>query len=152
MIERQRESHTPLSVAPPESFFESNRNLDFSSDIWTLACAIWSILGQRPLFEDILATQDDITAEQVDTLGKLPSEWWSKWRARYEYFNEYGEPNKDRQVRSWEDRFEKHIQSPRRQAGIPEFDTEEKAAVMEMLQSMLCFKPERRSTVKDCWI
>ncbi|KAK9238400.1 kinase-like protein, partial [Lipomyces kononenkoae] len=95
------ESHVPLPFAPPEVCFEPQRSLSFSSDIWTLACAIWAILGQRPLFEEILATQDDITAEQVDVLGNLPPEWWAKWDARHEYFGEMGEPNSDRHVRTW---------------------------------------------------
>lgn len=59
-------------------------------------------------------------------------------------FDEAGEPNQDRYVRSWEDRFEKHIQLPRQKAGIPVFDMKEKAAVMDMLRSMLCFEPEKR--------
>ena len=109
--ENRYESRTPLAFAPPEACFEPERSLSFSSDIWTLACAIWLILGQRPLFEDILVTQDDITAEQVDVLGKLPSEWWEKWNERHEYYNEEGEPNQDQDVRSWDDRFETHIQN-----------------------------------------
>ncbi|KAE8313934.1 kinase-like protein [Aspergillus transmontanensis] len=147
--ENRRESRTPLAFAPPEARFEPERNLSFSSDIWTLACAIWLILGQRPLFEDILATQDDITAEQVDVLGKLPLEWWEKWNEKHEYFSEEGEPNQDRDVRFWDNRFEAHIQRPRRKAGITEFDREEKIAVIDMLRSMLSFKPEARLTAQD---
>jgi len=148
LTEHRCGSHAPLSCVPPEARFEPERGLSFSSDIWTLACSIWIILGQRPLFEDILATPDDITAEQVDTRGKLPQEWWEKWEARHEYFDESGEPNQGRQVRSWEDRFEKHIQLPRQKAGIPRFDMEEKAAVMDMLRSMLSFEPEKRLTAQ----
>jgi hypothetical protein len=101
------------------------------------------------LFEDILATPDDITAEQIDTLGKLPLLWWEKWEARQEYFLESGEPNQGRHVRPWEHRFETHIQLPRQEVGIPGFDMEEKAAVMDMLRSMLSFEPEKRPTAQD---
>ncbi|KAJ5950798.1 uncharacterized protein N7479_009211 [Penicillium vulpinum] len=148
-IEYRYSSHTPISFTPPEARFDPECGLSFSADIWTLACSIWIILGQRPLFEDILATPDDITAEQVDTRGKLPLRWWEKWAARHRYFDESGKPNQGRQVRSWEDRFEKHIQLPRQQAGIPGFDVEEKAAIMNMLRSMLCFEPEKRLTARD---
>lgn len=149
LTEHRCGSRAPLSFVPPEARFEPERGLSFSADIWTLACSIWIILGQRPLFEDILATSDDITAEQVDTLGKLPPRWLEKWEARHEYFNESGEPNPGRHVRSWEDRLEKHIQLPRQKAGIPGFDLEEKAAVMKMLRSMLSFEPEKRLTARD---
>ncbi|KAJ5138773.1 uncharacterized protein N7515_003621 [Penicillium bovifimosum] len=142
-------SHAPISFMPPEARLEPERGLSFSADIWTLACSIWIILGQRPLFEDILATPDDIIAEQVDTRGNLPLRWWEKWAARHEYFDESGKPNQGRQVRPWEDRFEKHIQLPRQQAGIPGFDAEGKAAVMNMLRSMLTFEPENRPTAQS---
>ena len=44
------ESHAPLSFMPPEAKFEPERGLSFPADIWTLACSIWIILGQRLLF------------------------------------------------------------------------------------------------------
>ena len=134
---------------PPEARFGPELGLSFPADIWTLACSIWIILGQRPLFEDILATPDDITAEQVDTLGELPLRWQKNWEARHEYFDESGNPNQGRQVRSWDERFEKHIQLPRQKATVSAFDAEEKAAVMDMLRSMLSFEPEKRLTAHD---
>ncbi|CAI7574136.1 unnamed protein product [Penicillium glandicola] len=142
-------SHAPLSFVPPEALFEPERSLSFSADIWSLACSIWIILGQRPLFDDILATADDITAEQVDALGSLPLRWWEKWEARHEYFDKNGKPNEGRQVISWDDRFERHIQLPRQKIGTPGFDVEEKAAVMNMLKSMLVFEPEKRLTAQE---
>lgn len=53
-------------------------------------------------------------------------------------------------LRSWdsipiENYFESHIQRPRREARIPVLETDEKAAVMDMLQSMPSFKPDERS-------
>lgn len=149
LTEHRCASHAPLSFVPPEARFEPEQGLSFPADIWSLACCIWIILGQRPLFEDILATSDDITAEQVDTLGKLPLRWWEKWEARHEYFDESGKPNQGRQVRSWDDRFEKHIQLPRQKAGILGFGVEEKGAVMDMLRAMLLFEPEKRLTAQD---
>ncbi|KAH8427676.1 uncharacterized protein LDX57_005386 [Aspergillus melleus] len=147
--EDRYESHAPIAFAPPEAVFEPNKPLSFPSDIWTLACSIWSILGQRPLFEEILATQDDITAEQIDVLGGLPLEWWNQWQGRHEYFDEDGKSRSDRHIRSWEDRFESHIQRPRLEAGIPCVGSEEKTAILDMLRSMLSFRPEMRATARD---
>lgn len=141
-------SHTPLSFVPLEARFEPDRNFSVSADIWSLACSVWIILGQRPLFEDIPATPDDNTAEQVDTIGNLPPRWWEKWKARHEYFDGRGHPNQDRNVRSWEDRFEKQIPLPRQKAGMSTFDEEEKDAVMDMLRSMLFFEPQKRYTAR----
>ncbi|KAJ5086189.1 hypothetical protein N7532_010960 [Penicillium argentinense] len=72
--EQKYKSCIPSIIRPPEARFEPNKPLSFSTYIWTLACTIWSIIIQRPLFEGFLATEDDMTCEHVDTLGVLPLE------------------------------------------------------------------------------
>jgi serine/threonine protein kinase len=147
--EPKYESRTPLVIRSPEARFEPNRPLSFSSDIWTLACTIWSIIAQRPLFEGFLATEDDITCEHVDTLGVLPPEWWRKWEARRYKFSEDGKPKNRNPFRSWDDRFEDSVQQPRRDSGIPSFDAGERDAIFDMLRGMLSFKPENRPTTQQ---
>ena len=137
-------SHTPLSIRPPEVRFESGTALSFSSDIWTLACTIWSILGSRPIFEGFLATQDDITGEQVDALGKLPSAWWSKWEGRHQKFTEAGSPIEGRSVQCLKERYEYSLQHLRRRKGMPLYSQEEGAAILAMIRSMLSFLPSDR--------
>ncbi len=143
------ESHTPISIRPPETRFAPKQPLSFSTDIWTLACAIWAISGQRPLFDGTLATEDDITYEQVQALGMLPPEWWEQWDAGRHWFTKAGEPVENRPVRSWEDRFEYSIQKPRRDEGLTAFDPEEKSAICAMLRSMFSFRPEDRPTAQQ---
>ncbi|KAM5431951.1 hypothetical protein McanMca71_005922 [Microsporum canis] len=139
----------PTPFLPPEAYFEPEKRISFPIDIWTLACAIWSILGSRALFDGTLATHDDISQQQIDILGELPHKWWNKWEARYKYFDERGKPKKDRYVfPALEDRFEKHIQEPRRKDSVGEFDREETAALLVMLRSMLAFRPEERATIE----
>jgi serine/threonine protein kinase len=147
--EPKYESHTPLVIRPPEARFEPNNPLSFSSDIWTLAYTIWSIIAQRPLFEGFLATEDDITCEHVDTLGILPPEWWGRWEARRLKFTEDGKPINRNPFRSWVDRFEDSVQQPRRDSGIPSFDAREREALFNMLRPMLSFRPENRPTTKQ---
>ncbi|KAE8349447.1 kinase-like domain-containing protein [Aspergillus coremiiformis] len=147
--ELKYESHTPLIIRPPEARFEPNRPLSFSSDIWTLACTIWAIIAQRPLFEGFLATEDDMTCEHVDTLGPLPPEWWKRWEARRHKFTEDGMPINRNPFRSWGDRFEDSVQQPRRDSGMPSFDAKERDAIFDMLRPMLSFRPENRTTTKQ---
>ncbi|CEO58553.1 Putative Complex: human SRPK2 bound unphosphorylated (Precursor) [Penicillium brasilianum] len=147
--EPKHESRTPLVIRPPEARFEPNKPLSFSSDIWTVACTIWSIIAQRPLFEGFLATEDDMTCEQVDTLGVLPPEWWRKWEARRHKFSEDGKPINREYFRSWDDRFEDSVQQPRQDSGMPMFDTRERDAIFDMLRPMLSFRPENRPTTKQ---
>ncbi|KAL2802759.1 kinase-like protein [Aspergillus granulosus] len=147
--ELKYESRTPMVVSPPEARFEPKKPLSFSSDIWTLACAIWSIIAERPLFEGFLATEDDITCEHVDALGVLPPEWWRKWEARRQFFTEDGKPMNRDPFRSWDDRFEDSVQEPRRDNGMPLFDARERDAIFDMLRPMFSFRPENRPTTQQ---
>lgn len=142
-------SHTPLPIRPPETRFEPTKPLSPSSDIWSLACTIWSIIAQRPLFESFFATEDLVTREQVDTLGILPPEWWKRWEGRQDKFTGDGMPINRNPFRSWEDRFEDSIQQPRKDAGMPLFDMTEKKAISQMLRPMLAYRPEDRPSTKD---
>ncbi|RAH82855.1 kinase-like protein [Aspergillus japonicus CBS 114.51] len=99
----------PGWFGPPEARF-SDEPLSFASDIWTLACTIWEILGQRPLFETFFPSPDRVTAEQVEVLGKLPDEWWGKWGRRLDWFSEEGELDLRR--------FEDSVQKPRAEVGF----------------------------------
>lgn len=147
--ELRYESRTPLVIRPPETRFEPNKPLSFSSDIWTLACTIWSIIAQRPLFEGFLATEDDMICEQVDTLGVLPPEWWRKWEARRHKFSDDGKPINRTYFRSWDDRFEDSVQQPRQGKGMPMIDASERDAIFDMLRPMLSFRPEDRPTTQQ---
>ncbi|KAF9239522.1 hypothetical protein DTO013E5_9360 [Penicillium roqueforti] len=69
------ESHTPLIGRPREARFEPHKPLSFPSDIWSLGCSLWNIIGQSSLFDGMFATEDSITGGQVDALGMLPPEW-----------------------------------------------------------------------------
>ncbi|KAG2420059.1 hypothetical protein HFD88_004857 [Aspergillus terreus] len=95
--EEKFESHTPHLIRPPEARFEPTKPLTFSSDIWTLACTIFDILAQRPLFEGFLTNEDDMTCQQIDALGPLPAEWEEAWAAHRNKLAEDGQPVKRNQ-------------------------------------------------------
>ena len=147
-------SKTLPLLQPPEARF-SDEPLSFASDIWTLACTIWEVFGQRPLFEAFFATPDRVTAEQVETLGILPPEWWGKWSKRLEWFNEEGELDLNKTARahdgvrlSWDQRFDYCIQEPRTEAGLGPVVESERRAFKAMLLSMLAFRPNERATAQ----
>ena len=144
-------SKTLPLLQPPEARF-SDEPLSFASDIWTLACTIWEIMGQRPLFDAFFPNADRVTAEQVEVLGVLPPEWWAKWSRRMEWFNEEGDllPNgHDCERRTWEKRFGYCVQEPRAEAGLETVTEIERRAFNEMLQSMLVFRPKDRATAQQ---
>lgn len=84
------ESFTPLIIRPPEALFEPTTPLYFASDIRSLGCIIFELLAHRPLIDDILATPDDITSQQVHLQGIMPAEWWSRWEDRPTYSDKTG--------------------------------------------------------------
>lgn len=102
--------------------FEPKRGFSFPADIWCHPRSMWIILDQRPLSEDMLANPDDITAEQVGTLGQFPRRWWETWEARQEYFDGSDNPSQSRQGRTRDDRCETHSQLPRQKAGMVSWD------------------------------
>lgn len=147
-------SKTLPLLQPPETRF-SNDPLSFASDIWTLACTIWEVFGQRPLFEAFLPTADRVIAEQVEVLGVLPAEWWGKWDRRSEWFNEEGELDPKQGIchdgvhRAWDHRFDYCIQEPRAEVGMEIVTEKERRAFEVMLRSMLVFRPEGRATAQQ---
>ncbi|KAL9099993.1 MAG: hypothetical protein Q9163_004574 [Psora crenata] len=148
--EARNESHMPLPTRPPEALFEP-KSLSFPSDIWSLGCLLWSVLGQRPLFEIWIWDEDDLIADQVCTLGILPAEWWSQWEARNKWFTEDITPlNPDNvNYRSLEDRFDRYIQQPRYEEGMGHFEIGEKEALLTMLRAMITYRPKDRITAAE---
>ncbi|KAF5596095.1 kinase domain-containing protein [Fusarium pseudoanthophilum] len=152
-------SSTPLDICPPEARFEPTTPLSFSADIWTLAHAIWAVMGLRTIFGSCLLSEDDVTQEQVDTLGRLPDEWWSKWDARSRWFMEDGSHKKGRCPEKLEGRFKSSIQDPRRKYGMEILGEKESHAFREMIWWMLSYRPGDRPTAEQllntewmkCW-
>ncbi|GAB1206986.1 hypothetical protein APSETT445_005690 [Aspergillus pseudonomiae] len=142
-------SNVPDTLAPPEVHCEPDKLLSFPSDIWTLACTIWTIIGQRPLFEGFHPSADWMIKEHVDALGKLPPQWWLQWNSRAQWFNEDGTRHSGATARPLVQRFHDAVQEPRRQSGMGEIGPEEKTALFAMLHAMLAFRPEERLTAME---
>lgn len=147
--ETRVESFTPLQIRPPEARFEPKKPLSYSSDIWSLGCMIWAILGVRPFLDSWLFGPDDATADQVDALGPMPVEWWETWEGRSKQFAGNGQPKEGREVWTFDQRFEDAIQAPRRRRGTEVMDDEERDALFAMIRGMLLFRPEDRMSASQ---
>ncbi|KAI0469698.1 kinase domain-containing protein [Xylariaceae sp. FL0804] len=139
-------SCTPLTIRPPEARFEPTTPLLYSSDIWSLGCVIWEILGVKPFLDSWLFSMDDATADQVDALGPMPDEWWDAWQGSPKHFVANGKPREGRDTWTFDRRFEDAIQSPRRRRGMEEIGPEERDALMSMVKDVLVFRPAHRLT------
>ncbi|KAF6794256.1 protein kinase domain-containing protein [Colletotrichum musicola] len=132
-----------------ESRFESYTPLSHASEIWSLGCVIWGMLGVRPFLDSWLFGPDDATADQVDALGPMPGEWWEAWDWRSKQFRENGKPKEGREVWSFEQRFHDAIQEPRRRSGLEAMSDPERDALCEMIRGMLVFRPDGRLSAEE---
>lgn len=153
-----RECNTPLAKRAPETLFEPETYISYPSDIWSLGTAIWEILGMKFIFSEA-ETQDEIVAQQIDVLGasNFPESWRNQWeRAGEEEKSDSSTaiPRRPTGVReTWpnlEDAFEEFVQKYRRKreaTGI--FEEQETRAILELMRSMLRFRPEERLTIDE---
>ncbi|PYH90933.1 kinase-like protein [Aspergillus ellipticus CBS 707.79] len=146
-----KDCHTPQALRAPEAMFRPNSPLTFASDIWSLATAIWEIMGMKALFSTDFVPEDDIVAQQVDVLGMMPSEWWVRWEGRGRFFDAERRPTETYSENRWPDlegSFDDGIQRWRRRWG-GEIEKDEKRVFLDLIRRMLMFKPEERLTVEE---
>lgn len=148
-LDIRHSSRTPLILRSPDLLVDSTSQVSFSTEIWSLACAIFSVMGQRPLFESWLPSADSVLDEHVDTLGRLPEEQWVAWGNRSQYFDEGLRRVDGAGHRLLEQRLEYSIQGPRREFGMTEIGEEELQAFLPLLRSMLAFKPKDRISAQQ---
>ncbi|KAF6805446.1 protein kinase [Colletotrichum sojae] len=148
-----RNCNTPVARRAPETLFEPEASMSFPSDVWSLATAIWEILGMKFIFSES-ETVDESLAEQIDVLGlhDFPLAWREAWERTAADVDEDipRRPVGDREV--WpplEEAFEEFVQKYRRkQKRIGTFE-DETAAIMDLMRGMLKFRPEERLTMEE---
>lgn len=83
---------TPLAFKPPEARFEPHAALSYSADIWSLATAIWQIIGMKALFSTCWVTEDEMVSQHIDVLGPMPAKWWERWEERAQFYDKDDRP------------------------------------------------------------
>lgn len=135
----------------PEATF-AKHSIGFPADIWSLACCVVEILGERKLFEDYFGEKHNMIVEMVSCLGSLPRDWWESWEVGKEIFVENGiwkDPADIKRACATKSR----PLALRIQQNIgkvqPEFSTAEAECLEKMLSSMLRWQPSKRATADD---
>ncbi|RAL14751.1 kinase-like protein [Aspergillus homomorphus CBS 101889] len=98
-----KDCHTPPALRGPETDHDPEAPFTYPSDIWSLATAIWAIIGMRAIFTTEYIPGDQILAQQVDVLGPLPSHWWYRWEGRKKFFTEDGTPAESYKRDKWQE-------------------------------------------------
>ncbi|EFR00573.1 CMGC/SRPK protein kinase [Nannizzia gypsea CBS 118893] len=149
-VRRGEDCHTPPGYRPPEALFEPQSALAYSADIWSLATAIWEIIGMKAIFSTDWVTDDELVSQYIDILGPMPPSWWDSWEARSEFFDRDRRPVEDREVAPPLDQaFEQWVQKYRRKRKVGEFPQEEAAAIINLIRRMLVFRPEERPSIDE---
>ncbi|KAF4967840.1 hypothetical protein FSARC_4675 [Fusarium sarcochroum] len=154
--ERRQYSNAPIRYRAPETQFpDVCRSLSFSSDIWSLGCLLWNVVGQRPLFDAWTLSEDEILQDQIDLLGEIPEEWAAYGGRQAEYWVEDVE-SEDAPVQqatkggfTWDARFERCVQQGRKESGMKPMSKEEKADFIDMMKKIITFRPEDRASAKE---
>jgi len=169
-----RKSHITQQLRAPETFFEPDEPMSYPSDIWSLALSIWEILGMQHMVYE-MSTDSEVIEELIDVLGyeNFPEDWKKLWeRPGEEDKLEGKEESKAKESEDEEDyeyepiprkpcppsrpspdlegMFEQNVQSFRRKKeGAEVFGEEETQAILELMRSMLKFRPEERLTAQE---
>ncbi|KAH6919344.1 kinase domain-containing protein [Coprinopsis sp. MPI-PUGE-AT-0042] len=144
-----RDCCTPHPYRPPEAHFEPDKPLSFTADIWSLAFAIWDILGVQQIITPCVLDSQGLIAQYVDVLGPLPQAWWDAWEERPRFFDDRGLPTERGVWPPLDQHFEEAVQKLRREDGMGEFGKDEKVAILDLMRRMLTFRPEDRPTAEE---
>lgn len=147
--ETRLQSFTPRKTRLPETRFDPTTPLSCASNILSLGCIIWEILGVRPFLDVFLPEIDDVTANQIDALGSLPDEWWTDWDGRWQRFTAKGRPTEGRDPWTYDQRLKDTIQGPRWRRKLNVMDQRESLAFCSMIKEILKFRPGERLTAEE---
>ncbi|GKU04699.1 cmgc srpk protein kinase [Fusarium langsethiae] len=108
----------------------------------------------RPLFDAWTLSEDDILQDQTDLLGEIPEEWSAYSSKRSEYWIEdVSAKDSETPIQSngstWESRFERCVQQGRKESGMKPMSKDEKDAFIDMMKTMMTFRPEERVSAKE---
>ncbi|RMD41388.1 hypothetical protein DV735_g3723, partial [Chaetothyriales sp. CBS 134920] len=138
----------PQQYQPPELLLELEHPVGLASDLWALACTLFEIRQQTPLFH-MIDKKDDLIAYIFRCFGKPPQLLWDKWDARQKYFDDQG--RWIRHSSKWSlkvalSRDSQCLGAEPKQMVTPE---EEQALMADLLYKLCRYEPERRLSAED---
>ena len=144
---------TPIGSQAPEALLGESAGQP--ADIWAFACTVFALFDNQAIFDVGMPNADEILAEIVDTLGRLPEPWWQKWKYRWEFYEEDGEKKTENlgeeyiEVRPLAVRIKRMRSSPPAAKEGEQLGEEDLAGLQELLECCFRYKPEERVTAEE---
>ncbi|KAL8748088.1 MAG: hypothetical protein Q9190_000116 [Brigantiaea leucoxantha] len=153
--ESQKTCRTPLPFQAPEA--QLGEPAGQPADMWAFACTVFELFDNESLFRKSDFDNDSVVlAEIVDALGRLPEQWWAKWKWRAEHYEEDGTKKIEglteeyRVVKPLKARIQQIRSSPPAAVEEAEKLSEEDVIGLEQLLRMcLRYDPSERATAED---
>ncbi|KAL9041362.1 MAG: hypothetical protein Q9214_004137, partial [Letrouitia sp. 1 TL-2023] len=119
------------------------------------AYTVFAIFDNTALFASNMPNADDVLAEIVDTLGRLPEPWWQKWNYSGEFYEEDGRKKTEvlmedyQKVRPLAVRIRQIRSSPLATGDVEQLSEEDLGGLQELLEHCFRYKPEDRVTADN---
>jgi serine/threonine-protein kinase SRPK3 len=141
----------PILYMAPEATF-SKAEIGKGADVWSLACTVYEVLGEGPLFgRPYFFDRRIVIAEMVKTLGMLPKQWWESWEGRGDFFNEDGTWNPPPDPYWGAEKEGQPLLMCIQENGRKDdsgFSLDETVTLEKMLQTLLVYDPSKRATME----
>jgi serine/threonine-protein kinase SRPK3 len=144
-----RQSHTPLLLRFQELLLDPTSPVTFKSEIWSLACELFFVIGSRPLFRYWFPSDDVFVDKYTNVLDRLPEEMWARWTNPKNFSDDQLRRVNEEQRQLLEERLEYSIRGSRGELKTAEMSEEEKCDFLVMMRSMLESRPVSRPSAQD---
>lgn len=151
--EPQKGWHTPIALQASEAIL--GEPVGQPGDIWAFACTVFAIFSNNALFACGMPNADDILAEIVDALGRLPEPWWQKWKFRDEFYEEDGKKKTENLTEDYHEvkplavRIRRMRSRPPAAKDAEQLGEDDLQGLQELLERCLKYKPEDRMTADE---
>ncbi|KAL9026838.1 MAG: hypothetical protein Q9196_004555 [Gyalolechia fulgens] len=145
--------HTALPLQAPEALL--GEPVGQPADIWAFACTVFELFDNKSLFRCSMPSADDILFEVVDSLGRLPDHWWTKWKYRGECYEDDGTKKVENLTEEYLERrplamrVNQMRSSPPAARSAEQLSDDDLAGLQQLLARCLRYKPEERVTAQE---
>ncbi|KAF2235377.1 serine protein kinase [Viridothelium virens] len=133
---KPRTLKTPLVLRPPEVLLDDD--WDRHVDLWAAGCTIFELITGQPPFDSIMATNETLLQQMIESIGELPPMWQDKVP--------HDHSQKDTStLQEWLEELVFDVDHP------PEFRQEEVKEIGSLIGQLMRFNPSERISAGEAY-